>query len=304
MRAYLYIACCGHSGSTLLEKLLAAAEGVLAMGEICHFSHYFDHPSKPCGCGATVRECSFWRAIVARLGMAREPALDALLPTDGFRAPRLLSNLAHYASLFLPGPAGQLAAAQSGDVGTRTRAAVGNHWRVIDAVVAEAGPGVLVDKSMSVSRLLEIAEGLPDGYRLCVIHLVRDGRATVHSHRKLFGRSTLDATRIWRRANLHAELALTRLRAVPQLRVRYEDLCTDPEGSLQRIAEQFGLPLRFDPGALSARTHAIGGNQAKLTGYQSIALDRRWETELAARERAQFSRSAGWLNWWYGYGLG
>lgn len=301
MPAYVYIACRSHSGSTLLEKLLATGSGVAALGEICHFSGYAADRSKRCSCARPIAECPFWRAVLARLELGAESELERVLPTDGYRAAQKLENFAYLGAL-LASPA-LLARMQRtrASVAAQNRAHTQNHWRLVEAAAAESGATLLIDKSMAASRLLEISATAPRGYSLCAIQLVRDGRATAYSHRELFGLPVASGAREWRNVNLSIELARKRARGIPSLLVRYEDLCADPARVLARIAERFGLAVEFRPERVGASLHAIGGNQAKLDGYARVRLDERFVDGLTPDERAAFERHAGRLNRHYGY---
>ena len=302
MRTYIYIACRGHSGSTLLEKLLATSPDVTALGEICHFSHYYDSGKPLCGCGAPVRECEFWTAVVRELGLSRDVKVNSLLPTDGHRARESWRNLPYHLTLLGPEAALRYAERSRYGLALRNLESASNHWRVIEAISTVASTPVLIDKSMAPSRLLEVVRVAPQDVRVCAIHLVRDGRANAHSYVAQFGLPIEQAAADWRRTNVNIRRALWRLRDLPQMQLRYEDLCARPVETLASIAERFGVALRFEPSMLESANHAIGGNSAKLTGYGAITLDERWRTELTAAQHGAFERIAGELNRRYGYG--
>ena len=301
MPAYVYIACRSHSGSTLLEKLLATGAGVAALGEFCHFSGYAADPSKRCSCGLPIAECAFWRAVLARLDLRADAELERVLPTDGYRAAQKLENLAYLGALLASPPLLARMQRTPASVAAENREHTRNHWRLVEAAAAESGATVLIDKSMAASRLLEIAATAPPGYSLCAIQLVRDGRANAHSHRELFGLPVAAGAREWRNVNLGIELARKRARGIPSLLVRYEDLCADPVRVLARIADRFALGLEFRPERVGDSLHAIGGNQAKLDGYSRVRLDERFIDGLSLDERSAFERHAGRLNRHYGY---
>jgi hypothetical protein len=301
MKAYVYIACRGHSGSTLLEKLLATAPNAVALGEIAHFSHYFDHPEKPCGCGSSVRDCPFWNSVVRDLRLPPNTRVDEAMPTDGHRAGQFSENVPYYVALMSPKSMLSVLERKQGSIAWLNHRNVANHWRLVQAIDKIAGPTLFIDKSMSASRLLEIERQAPADYRVCAIHLVRDGRANAYSHHKLFGIPIERGARVWRQTNENIELALRRAVAVPRVVLRYEDLVTAPQQSLSKIASEFDLPDPFDVAQVAAPSHAIGGNHAKLTGYTNIAADERWRTGLSAADHACFDRHAGGLNRRYGY---
>ncbi len=300
---YVFVACQSHSGSTLLESLLATAPNTLVMGEIAHFSPYFDASAERCGCGVPVSECPFWRAVLRRLNLPATPPLERHFPTDGWRRRWGPANAPYLGLLMSPPPALELCERLPGTTAWHNRRCILNHWRLVDAAAQESGARLLVDKSMSASRLVEVARKRPNRFRVCALHLVRDARANAHSHRKLFQTPLHHVAREWAQVNARIERAMRALPAgVPTLRVRYEDLCTAPEETLRSIAEAFGMDAPFDLTAMGAATHAIGGNYARLSrGYRKVELDTRWARELDPGELEQIRKVAGSLNQRYGY---
>ena len=117
-----------------------------------------------------------------------------------------------------------------------------------------------------------------------MIHLVRDAPGFVSSNIKN-NRATLEVSiRNWNRMAGHC----TRLfRALPEertLRVRYEDLCEDPQGELARITSFAGVP-DFPEGFDPARApHHIIGNRMRLRPLTQISLDHSWRERLTAAE--------------------
>jgi hypothetical protein len=301
MTSYIFIACQSHSGSTLLESLLATDPGCVSLGEIAHFAPYYDHPDQRCGCGATFPECPFWSAVVARLGL-RERPVNPGFPTDGFRHPSRARNALYHALIMSP-PLLELAERLGESVALKNRESVQNHWRLMQAVIAETQARVLIDKSMSASRLLEIQRKAPAEFRMGVIHLVRDGRANAFSHRKLFGTAIRDTAAEWKRVNTRIEAALRVSPRVTRLLVRYEDLCRDPEQTLQKVVTHFELPARFEPTKIGGTTvHGVGGNYARQSrGYKKVMLDEAWRRGLMAPDLEAFGGIAGALNRRYGY---
>jgi hypothetical protein len=85
------------------------------------------------------------------------------------------------------------------------------------------------------------------------------------------------------------------------LEVRYEDLCTDPDGTLRRICEFLDL----DPGRavqeFRSAEHHVVGNGMRLDSTSEIQLDDRWRSILTAEQLAVFDEIAGEMNQRYGY---
>jgi len=82
----VYIGGYGHSGSTLLEYLLAASPKVVACGEVASVLRERRRKGK-CTCGREVRLCPVWGPLLASTetldGMTHERLARALLAQDG-----------------------------------------------------------------------------------------------------------------------------------------------------------------------------------------------------------------------------
>ena len=86
MTRLVYIGGYGHSGSTLLEYLLAASPKVVAFGEVASVLRERGRKGK-CTCGREVRLCPLWGPLLASTetldGMAHERLARALVAQDG-----------------------------------------------------------------------------------------------------------------------------------------------------------------------------------------------------------------------------
>jgi hypothetical protein len=70
----LFILGMGHSGSTLLGRMLGAHPDAICMGEILRLELAIADRTKKCACGALFHECSFWQELLAHLpeGVTRD----------------------------------------------------------------------------------------------------------------------------------------------------------------------------------------------------------------------------------------
>jgi hypothetical protein len=153
------------------------------------------------------------------------------------------------------------------------------------------------------------------------IFLSRDGRAVVNSRlRKYAGEDPSRVIDAWV-ASVCATEALLEERPAA-LRVRYEELATDPVATARRVCEALGLcfepemlryeahahhPLGGNTGTQSvvARAHQVRASLAEVPArsrsfYQELrggfALDLRWRTELSSSVLALFEERAGAVN--------
>jgi hypothetical protein len=142
----------------------------------------------------------------------------------------------------------------------------------------------LVDASKSVYRLLWLKE--VGQFDVRVIHLVKDPRAFVYSMCK----NTHGLSRpwwIWKAAlrwnvenRLFDRLFQKHFTAKEVLRMRYDDLASDPQVCLGRISKW--LDVSADdrlPDKFRIENHGIAGNPSRFeTG--GIRLDEKWRVEL------------------------
>jgi hypothetical protein len=169
------------------------------------------------------------------------------------------------------------------------------------------------------------------GIDLHVVHLVRDARGVVASHRKSFekdlraaGESGDRAAR-WKAAarrrvlypesvvrwvahNLISGWVCARLGPERAMRLRYEDFVADPQAALGRIGSLIGLDLAGVAQAASSGEpllagHNIGGNRTKKSGYVTLRPDaQEWREVLSPAEQRLSWALMGWLMRRYGYG--
>lgn len=117
-----------------------------------------------------------------------------------------------------------------------------------------------------------------------VVHLVRDSLRFVSS--AMTRRNLVSPTgpiRQWNRSASHVKRLLSDFQPDRFIRVRYEDLCTDTESQLARIAEFMDLAPMSGPIQFREIEHHIIGNKMRLAGSCEIVLDEKWRTTLSSR---------------------
>jgi hypothetical protein len=152
------------------------------------------------------------------------------------------------------------------------------------------GRNMILDNSKNSGRVMMLSRsGL---FEIQVLHVVRDSRAVVFSHRRKAERRTHDnsyrlfpTVRNWNRLNLRLASTFEKASNTSYLRVKYEDVVADPEKEIKRILEQLGLVwmpqiLQFR----EARHHGIEGNRMRLGGGQEIVRDAEYLDGLGRSE--------------------
>ena len=337
----LYITGLGRSGSTILDVVLGNHPKIESVGEVTRLIRTgwvggeslrgigrkrLRRPVCTCGKRLDVPEvedapeeaCPFWSRV-------RREWVERVDPRDDMEGyPRLQDDFElkrQWPRLLCEARRGPSARFRS--YARLTRA-------FFESVRAASGRHVVVDSTMFSVRTFALS--MMPGIDLHVVHLVRDGRGVVASHRKSFEKDLRAAAagdrggrppwwkaaarrRVlypesvvrWVAHNLASEWVCARLGPGRAMRLRYEDFVADPEAALGRIGSLIGLDLAGVADAASSGEplragHNIGGNRTKKSGSVTLRPDaREWRKALSPAEQRLAWALMGWLMRRYGY---
>ena len=297
-RAVVFVLGSGHCGSTLLDLILGSHSDAFSLAEFIHISQLIDTPDAERGpiCAICEGSCAFWDETVSR------DALAAL-----YSHKNLYRSLRRRATRWVRNPYGPLF-----------------EWTGKPILIDSSKSANWFDRQMSPAYLWRDVE--PH-----LIHLVRDGRAVVHSYLRKYPQRGIEAmTKNWKQGTLSMNKYFD---AFPhaKIRIRYEDLSREPEATARALCEWLEVP--FEPGMLTYWNHdhhPVAGNagtyslvlkQHEQFGrssadfriavnagnryyardyYETLGLaikpDTRWKQEMSAADAAVFNRIAGDLN--------
>jgi hypothetical protein len=318
-----YLLAASHSGSTLLAMLLGAHAEACTAGEL-KATYLRDAERYVCSCKQRIRECGFWREVSAameRKGFRNWDITEAgtcILKVQSAYASRLLSPLHR-------GPFLEFVR----DVGLGLSPAWRKHLRstqernlaLVESLHEVTSAKVIVDSSKLALRLKYLLRN--PGLDVKVIRTIRDGRAVALTYTDDwkfadatnpeergggFGeyyepprRSMKDAAEEWKRSNEASDCLIAQLPKSQWTQVRYEDLCTDLEGTLRRLSTFLGLdPDKVNLNFRSKPQHVIG-NGMRMDTTSEVRVDERWKTHLSPDDLKVFDQVAGDLNRSYGY---
>ena len=296
----VYILSPSFSGSTLLTFLLATHPEVATVGEL-KASAMGDIDLYNCSCGTRIRECEFWKQLsdaLARSGTHLDftnfgthfrcldyPFIDRIL-----RA-RVRGQIFETAR--------KLAVRCIPRARSIHRSILERNKVCVEAITRMTGAKVFLDGSKDPARLKFFASA---GYwPIKTIHLLRDGRATAASYMKHHGMTMEVAAAEWRRTHEECENLKKQLPQGSWLTIQYENLCHNPDQTLETLFRFIELPPALATRAFQSTEQHLIGNAMRLNKLSEITLDEKWRTELDHEGVATFARVAGKLNSAYGY---
>jgi len=285
----LFISGYGHSGSTLLDRLLGSIEGFFSVGEVSNF--WVLYPRKHlCSCGVPINECHFWRSVIKEAFGVTEDSPHIIGRYS--KHLNLICNKGNLMQLLFPALRSETYQKELGKIINTL-----SSWYA--AIAKVSGCRVIVDSSKSPLYGYLLSE-VPN-IDLRVVHLVRDPRAVVYSlirKKSLRGYVNYSITKTtfgWMFYNILAEAL--RWKVMYTSRVHYEELVTCPRPTLLRIIKELHLKesmngnvkLNFITKKRSVRLgagHICSGNRMRFQqGEISLTLDVEWTKRLNLPQR-------------------
>jgi len=286
----VYLGGFGRSGSTLVERMLGAADGWVNVGELVDLARSVAPADELCGCGVPFSQCPMWTQVgdIAFKGWT-EDVLDRLSALQ-----RAAARQRH-----LPGLLDSRRTPSAALVDLRAAYA-----RIYRAVAEVTGSRVVVDASKGPA-LGQALAGAP-GIDLRLLNVVRDPRAVAWSWSRHVDRphATAGGEQMWRIpahrsaaqwSALQVEVAaIRRIGGTRSARLRYEDFVADPVGSLVDATARLGVPLSAadlpaleDGRVVLGPSHGLSGNPGRFrSGALELRRDDGWTREMPPTDRA------------------
>jgi hypothetical protein len=133
------------------------------------------------------------------------------------------------------------------------------------------------------------------------IHLIRDPRGNSASIMKHTGVGVSKAARQWRHYNLEADRVRKLLAPESWMLLRYEELCADPQATLDRISRFIGIVPTPVPVNLKTVGHHFIGNSMRLGDLGEIREDQTWREVLTENDLREIARITGAASHRFGY---
>jgi hypothetical protein len=283
----------GRSGTTVLASILGEVPGCAGAGEIRWLWERGVLAGRPCGCGEKPSECPVWSRVIERC--LSTPGPDGVPPSVEaiVAAQRVLGESRNHRRV-LRSAAG---AEQDWEALRLVRHVTGIAVRTYAEVT---GASVVIDTSKRPVDAAVMAQ--VDGVDHYVLHVLRDPRAVAYSWRRAKSFSIGEETRTmgtrrlpstvrrWLASAIETEALRRHLPPRHWLRLRYEDFCAEPVGSMDRVLSMMGVegrPPFEDAATVRLRpNHIVAGNPSRFTvGSVRIRVDEEWRTGMSRRDR-------------------
>jgi hypothetical protein len=252
----VYIISPSHSGSTLLDMLIASHSRVITAGEVKKLGRDRHLPvsERHCTCGVRdLHQCALWSKVDDYLKRAHDLGLDDL------------------------------------DLESDNAVVFAQHNRAFfDGVAAASGRRVIVDSSKSPRRLAGLLS--LDGMDIRPVQIRRSPLGVVYSQIKK-RRPWMRHTVLYGRHMAQADHAIGRRAAY---RLRYETLASDPAATLTPLMQWLGL--EFEARQLEWRSvdhHSVGGNDMRFGRDSAIRVDESWRKGMTVWQKAGVRLLAG-----------
>jgi len=294
-----------YTGSTLLGLLLNGHPSCVSIGAATGLTSRVDLATYTCSCGERFLDCAFWARIAARTAELGHPV--TVFEKDFWNTHVRISRRRWLNGVLIRSlgnsplnAARDAVIGRTGPIKRRMSEAGLSSWSLARAVLDATGADVFVDTARDHQRPRYLM-GNP-ALDVKVLHLVRDPRGNAASIVKHMGIDVPKAARQWRHYNQEADRLRERFPSGSWMSLHYEDLCADPQGTLDRIAGFIGVEPAPIPSDLGSVEHHVIGNSMRLRGIGEIREDQGWREMLDEKDLQVIARIAGSASHRLGYG--
>lgn len=267
----LYILGYGHSGSTLLNSILATSNNVFSAGEIINFENKKkfvrnnDNSFRSfCDCGKKIDNCDFWKSIYNKYEHSNFTSKNSLLV---------------YIKLFLN---------SFFNIKFKKFEKGSNDFSFLEDILSTSQKkygkniSIIVDSSKSLERL-NILYSNPE-IDLKVIFLTRDGRAVVNSLQKKNEFFIYTFIKWFLNNFLMSRYVKKKIKSDNLMNLSYDLFAKDPHRYIDLINRKFGLLIDKDSyveKVNSIQFHNLGGNSSRKKKFIGVRYDQSWRGKLS-----------------------
>ena len=273
-----------YTGSTLLGFLLNSHPSCVSIGAATGLTSKVQVATYQCSCGELFTECEFWRRVADRTVELGHP-VTVYQQNFWNTHVRVASNRRLNTLLVRSLGNGTLnrlrdaATTRSSSINRMVDEFVSASWTLSRAVLDLSGATVFVDTARDHQRPRFLSRHpLID---LKVLHLVRDPRGNIASIMNHTGVDVRRAARQWKRYNVEADRARGAVPKHSSMILRYDELCADTRGALNRLHTFLGVESWRSLGDFRDAEHHIIGNSMRVGPPRPISEDLSWQSRLS-----------------------
>jgi hypothetical protein len=294
----IYVAGQSFSGSTFFSAMLGTHPDIEPVSELATWPKRGLDPGRLCACGKRSAECDYWTAVRSRWTGGSPDVIPRYVHLQS-RIERI--SLAWPQLFGAPRPA----TPEREEYLSLTAS-------LFQSALDVSGRGILVDSSKKPGRAIAISK--MDDPQVFILHLVRSGfnyvdsnirRGLVAPGQPGFLYRVFRLGLSWAASNFAAERAMV-LNGSRGMRLRYEDVLSDPAGTLETIGRQLDIDVRpirehLASGQPVSFRHMDSGSWYRKHGPAPLRADLNSSAALDGRVRLAFRLGAGLFTRRYGY---
>jgi len=294
----IHISSDDRSGSTMLDLALASHEQIFSVGEAHNLSAYifndrtFYNPvhELKCMCGKKIEDCDFWNEVEHRLGFSfKKLRLRVEKPASQLSFP-FFNYIHSHADSFVQSRFPALFLMKFVQVLLGYDKITEHYFLLYKALSEVSKKEKIVDSSKWPFRFKAFYDKYPD--KLKVILLYRDPRAVVYSKFKRREETIESAAKKWADMANKMELFGRTLPSEKKIKVRYEDICSDPKEYFKKICSFLGVEFSESMMTLKkVNIHHVGGSPSKFDKEKiNIKHDNEYTANLDANQLQVISK--------------
>lgn len=293
---------CGHSGSTLLDRIIGIHSQAVSLGEMKYFDTCVAH-NHTCACGKLIHDCDFWSPVIQAWHeqLRHQITLEQVplhIPTDS-RVNRKKSVrgrvqylLSYGIVAFLPLSMANLCLKS---MASSEYAQAVNIHKLYDIIRKIGGSPMIIDSSKTAHRMKLLWLTQPEKTR--AIFLTRDARGFAWSYMRKESVPAEEAAKVWLQGNKRTALMLRTVPESSRLHISYEQICRETETTLKTLC--YFLGVEYEQNMLnfgSEVNHTIGGNRMRHRRDIVIQEDTQWRRQLSVDDLVAIEKVAGSYN--------
>lgn len=297
----LYILSHGHSGSTLLDKLLGTHPDAFSTGELKYLPFQIYRDGKMCElkqdlctCDKAFKNCDFWSRVINNIKEKSGVNLAATplsLPLSFIEKPfynsdtviiKIIKRLILYIYAYTPSLFRLLA------LYYRKRAE--NNRLLYDCIAEVSGAKIIIDSSKDPLRYVFLRYFM--GEKIIPIVLIRDLKGVYNSYKKLGYTKYKTLAANWQHFyRKRVTYAISHQPKNSCLDINYEELISQPQQTINKIIQSIGYTAHKLPNELDKQKHhMVGGNPGRYTYSLVIKPDESWTNNLTPDERTYLNK--------------